>query len=83
MTFRIWIPAGSTLTAVQPYALQGAAGSWAWSGNWQSASGLQTGNWNTLSVQVPPNAAALAELGVVFSLSGASTTAAYVDSVKY
>jgi len=83
VTFRIWIPAGSTLTAVQPYALQGAAGGWAWSGNWQSASSLQAGNWNTLTLQIPPTAAALAELGVVFTLSSASSAAAYVDSVKY
>jgi hypothetical protein len=33
---------------------------------------------------VPSNAAALAELGVLFSLSGGSGgTAAYVDSVSY
>jgi hypothetical protein len=83
VTFHVWIPSGSTLTAVQPYAMQGAAGNWTWSGNWQSASSLQAGNWNNLTVQVPANAAALAEIGVVFTLSGASSASAYVDSVKY
>jgi hypothetical protein len=83
VTFRVWIPSGSTLTAVQPYVLQGAAGGWAWTGSWRAASSLQAGNWNALTVQVPANAAALAELGVVFTLSGASTSSAYIDSVSY
>lgn len=37
----------------------------------------------TLTVVVPANAAALAELGVVFTLSGASTSSAYIDSITY
>jgi hypothetical protein len=83
VTYRIWIPAGSTLTGVQPYVLQGASDNWAWTGTWRAASTLQTGNWNTLSVQVPVGAAALAELGVVFTLSSGSSSAAYVDSISY
>lgn len=84
VTFHVWVPAASTLTAVQPYALQGAAGGWAWAGSWRSISSLQAGNWNTITVTVPSNAAALAELGVVFSLSGAGGgAAAYVDSVTW
>jgi hypothetical protein len=84
VTFRVWIPSGSNLSAVQSYALQGAAGGWAWTGTWRAASTLQAGNWNTLTVPVPSNAAALAELGVVFTLSGPSGgAAAYVDSVSY
>ena len=84
VTFHVWIPAGSTLTAIQPYALQGAAGGWAWTGSWRAASSLQAGNWNTITVAVPANAAALAELGVMFTLSGASGgAAAYVDSITW
>ena len=84
VTFHVWVPAGSTLSAIQPYALQGAAGGWAWTGSWRAASSLQAGNWNTITVAVPSNAAALAELGVMFTLSGASGgAAAYVDSVTW
>jgi hypothetical protein len=84
LAFRVWIPSGSTLSAVQPYALQGAAGGWAWSGAWRTAASLQAGAWNTLTVAVPANAAPLAEIGVVFTLSAASgDAAAYVDSVSY
>jgi hypothetical protein len=84
VTFHVWVPVGSTLSAIQPYALQGAAGGWAWTGSWRAASSLQAGNWNTITVAVPSNAAALAELGVMFTLSGASGgAAAYVDSVTW
>jgi hypothetical protein len=83
VTFRIWLPSGGKITAVQPYVLQGAAGGWAWTGNWRASSGLQAGSWNTLTVQVPANAAALAELGVLFTSSGGTVPAAYLDSVSY
>ena len=83
VSFHIWLPPAANVSAVQPYALQGAAGGWAWSGNWQAASNLQAGAWNTLVVTVPTSAAPLAELGVIFSLSGASNATAYVDSVAY
>lgn len=83
VTFRIWIPSGSNITAVQPYVLQGAAGNWAWTGAYRSVGQLTAGGWNTLSVQVPAGAAALAELGVMFSRSAGTATAAYVDSVAY
>jgi hypothetical protein len=83
ITFRVWVPAGSKLTAIQPYVLQGAAGGWAWTGAWRAVSSLQTGAWNTLTVQVPANAAAVAELGVVFTTSGGATFSAYIDSVSF
>ncbi|HYP91138.1 MAG TPA: PA14 domain-containing protein, partial [Polyangiaceae bacterium] len=84
VTFHVWIPTGSSLSAVQPYVLQGAAGGWAWTGSWRTASSLQSGSWNTITVAVPSNAAALAELGVMFTTSGSGAgAAAYVDSVSY
>ncbi|HVJ20191.1 MAG TPA: hypothetical protein VM686_32475, partial [Polyangiaceae bacterium] len=83
LSFRVWLPAGGKISAVQPYALQGAGGGWAWSGSWRASNTLQAGSWNTITVQVPANAAALAELGVVFTTSGGSVPAAYVDSVTY
>jgi hypothetical protein len=83
VTFRVWIPIGSKLTAIQPYVLQGAAGGWAWTGSWRATSSLQTGTWNTLTVQVPANASTLAELGVVFTTSGGTSFSAYIDSVSF
>jgi len=83
VTFHVWLPTGNTLASVQPYVLQGPSGNWAWTGNWQSAAQLHAGAWNTLTVQVPSNAAALAEVGVELTLNGTTSTTAYVDAVNY
>jgi hypothetical protein len=83
VTFRVFVPSGSTLSAIQPYVLQGAGGGWAWTGTYRSIGQLQGGAWNTLTVTVPSNAAALAELGVVFSRNSGSGSPAYVDTVAY
>jgi hypothetical protein len=53
VTFHVFIPAGTTVTSVQPFALQGAAGNWTWTGDWQAVSSLKLGAWNTLTVTVP------------------------------
>lgn len=82
VTYRVFVPA-TGIAWIQPYVLQGAASGWAWTGNWQPVSALSKGAWNTLAVQVPANASALAELGVQFGTSGAFTGAAYIDSVSY
>ena len=83
VTFHVFVPAASQLSSVQPYVLQGAAGGWTWTGNWQAVTSLKAGAWNTLTVQVPPNAAALAELGVQLSTKAAWTGTAYVDAVSW
>jgi hypothetical protein len=83
VTFRIYLPSGARLTSVQPFVLQGAAGGWRWTGNWQPLSALRQGAWNTITVQVPANAALLSSLGVEFTTSGAYSGTVYVDSVNF
>jgi hypothetical protein len=84
VTFHVFIPAGSGLTSVQPFALQGASGNWTWTGDWQAISSVKAGAWNTIQVTVPSNAATpLHELGVQFATSAAWTGTAYVDSVGW
>lgn len=84
VTFRIWLPAGSAISAVQPYALQGAAGGWAWTGTWRAASSLAANAWNTITVSVPANAAMpLDQLGVEFTTSQSWSGTAYVDAVTW
>jgi hypothetical protein len=83
VTYRVWFPSGSAITAVQPYVLQGAAGGWAWTGNWRAASTLAAGQWNTLTVTVPANAAALDQLGVQLTTGAAWSGAVYVDAVTW
>jgi hypothetical protein len=83
VTFRVYLPAGAAISSVQPYVLQGAAGGWRWTGNWQPISALKTGAWNTLTVQVPADAALLSSLGVQFSTNGAFNGTVYIDSVNF
>ena len=83
VTYRVWVPSGSRITAVQPYVLQGAAGNWTWTGNWRGISALTTNAWNTITVTVPSNAAAIAELGVSFTTNATWSGTVYVDSVTW
>ncbi|MFT3921564.1 MAG: PA14 domain-containing protein [Myxococcales bacterium] len=83
VTFNVYVPAGSTLGLVQPYVLQGAAGGWAWTGNWRAIGSLSAGQWNAISVVVPAGAAALAELGVEISNQSTGNFATYVDAVNW
>ncbi len=81
VNFHVWCPA-SIASAVQPYALQGASGNWAWTGNWQAMTSLQASAWNTIVLTVPSNAAPLAQLGVQFQ-AGTGSGNCYVDSVGW
>ena len=84
VTFHIWIPSGSKVSSIQPFAQQGAVGNWTWTGNWQPIASLKAGAWNTLTVTVPANAATpLYELGVQFQTNGAWNGTCYVDSVGW
>jgi hypothetical protein len=84
VTYHIWIPAGSKITAVQPFVQQGSGGGWTWTGNWQPIGNLKTGAWNTLTVTVPSNAVTpLFRLGVEFTTNAAWTGTCYVDSISW
>lgn len=83
VTFRIFIPNGARLASIQPFVLQGAAGGWRWTGNWQAASALRQNAWNTITVQVPSNAALLSSLGVEITTSGNYNGTIYIDSVNF
>ena len=84
VTFHVWIPAGSTISSIQPYALQGASGGWAWTGSWTGIASLKTNAWNTITVTVPASAAVpLYALGVEVTTTGAWTGTAYIDAVNW
>ena len=84
ITFHVWVPGGSAISAIQPFVLQGAAGGWAWTGNWQPIGSLKTNAWNTLALTVPSNAATpLFELGVDVTTNAAWSGTVYVDSVGW
>ncbi len=64
--------------------MQGAAGGWTWTGNWQAIGSLKTNAWNTLALTVPSNAATpLFELGVDVTTNAAWSGTVYVDSISW
>jgi hypothetical protein len=78
ITFNVWIPSGSKVTALQPF-LQDH--NYTWSSIWY---GSFTANaWNTLALTVPTNAVSpLQSLGVQFFTSAGWTGTCYIDSVS-
>lgn len=81
ITFHVWIPSGSQITAIQPYVLDD---NWAWTGNYQAIGNLHTNAWNTLTVTVPSNAATpLQQLGVQFFTGATWSGTCYVDSISW
>ena len=84
LTFHVWIPSGSTITAIQPFVQQGATGNWTWTGSYTTIGSLTTNAWNTITVKVPSTAVTpLFQAGVQFFTSGAWNGSCYVDSVGW
>ncbi len=79
ITFRVWIPAGSKVTLLQPYLQDN---NWNWSSGWFQS--LTAGAWNTVTLTVPLTATSpLQVLGVQFTTNAAWTGTCYVDSVSW
>ncbi|MFP2923677.1 hypothetical protein ACLESO_00375 [Pyxidicoccus sp. 3LG] len=84
VTFRVWIPSGSRITAIQPFALEGASGGWRYTGRWTGISSLKTNAWNTVTVTLPSaSTTPLYQLGVEFTTSGSWTGTAYLDGISW
>lgn len=84
VSFRVWFPTDSRISAFQPFVLQGAAGKWKWNGTWIAATSLKAGTWNTLTLQVPANAVSpFQELGLEIFTDAAWTGPLYVDAVSW
>jgi hypothetical protein len=84
VNLKVWLPAGSAITAIQPFVLQGASGGWTWTSSWQAIGSLKTNAWNTVSVTIPSNAVTpLYQLGVQFTTNARWTGTAYIDAVSW
>jgi hypothetical protein len=79
ITFHVWIPSGSKITALQPFTQDQNN---PWNGSWH---GSFTANaWNTLTLTVPTNAATpLSALGIQLFTSAGWTGTCYIDAVSY
>ncbi|MEO7719817.1 MAG: glycoside hydrolase family 5 protein [Capsulimonas sp.] len=81
ITFRVWIPKGSKISAVQPYAIDRNR---VRTGTSKPIKNLKTNAWNTLTVTVPSKAATpLQQCGVQFTASAQWTGTCYVDSISW
>jgi hypothetical protein len=84
VSFRLWVPAGSRISGVQPFLQQGATGNWQWSGTWIPITSLRAGEWNTITLQVPSTAASpLYQLGVELFTNAAWSGTVHLDSVSW
>ena len=78
ITFHVWIPSGSKVTALQPYLQDN---NWAWTSGWYPS--LTANAWNTITLTVPTNAVSpLQNLGIQFITSAGWTGTCYIDSVS-
>jgi hypothetical protein len=79
ITFRIYIPAGSQITKIEPY-LQDY--NWNWVSN--PVTSFTPGAWNTITLTVPASSVTpLNSLGLNFTTGAAWTGTVYVDAINW
>jgi len=84
VTFRVWVPSGSSITALQPFALEGAAAGWRYTGRWTGIGSLTPNAWNTVTVTLPSESTTpLSQLGVEFTTTGSWTGTVYLDGISW
>ena len=78
ITFHVWIPGGSQITALQPYLQDN---NWSWTAGWNAS--LTANAWNTITLTVPANAVSpLQRLGIYFFTGAGWTGTCYIDGVS-
>jgi endoglucanase len=81
ITFHVWIPAGSKISAVQPYEMDKNL---KLVGSSEMIKNFKTNKWNVITVKVPPHAAEpLQKLGVQFTTSARWSGTCYIDAVGW
>nr|WP_307727477.1 fibronectin type III domain-containing protein [Massilia rhizosphaerae] len=79
ITFHVWIPGGSQITAIEPYL---ADYNWTWTSN--PIASFTAGAWNTVTLKVPATATTpLNRLGLKMTTGAAWTGTVYVDSIDW
>jgi hypothetical protein len=79
VTFHVWIPSGSQITAIEPFL---SDYDWAWNSVWY---GSFTANaWNTLTLTIPSSVTTpLNQLGLKITTGAAWSGTCYLDSVGW
>jgi hypothetical protein len=81
--FRVFVPAGNAISAVQAFVKEDASGNWRWTGNYKPISQLTVGAWNLIPVTVPADAQPLDSLGVEFTTNATWAGTAHVDAIEW
>ncbi|RCX17536.1 dockerin type I repeat protein [Anaerobacterium chartisolvens] len=88
MTFRVWIPSGAPIQAIQPYVMPHDA-SWAeieWHSAWAGYYNIKKDDWNEFTVTLPQGANASLtqqQFGVQVTTSGEGEFTMYIDSIDW
>jgi hypothetical protein len=84
ITFHLWVPSGHHVSGAQPFVQEDSAGAWRWTDSWYSGTALVPGAWNTLTLQVPADAAVpLHRLGLMLHTDATWSDTVAVDSVSW
>ncbi len=79
VAFRVFIPSGTPITAIQPYFMDG---NWTWTAGWYP--NLPPDAWVTLTVNVPATAVGpFNELGIKIYTSSPFVGPIYLDAIEY
>lgn len=79
VTFHVWVPSGSSVSALQVFMQEGAATSWRWTAEWKPVSALTPNGWSSFTLTAP--GAGVERLGVQFDVAGGAATTVYVDAI--
>jgi aryl-phospho-beta-D-glucosidase BglC (GH1 family) len=78
ISFRIWAPAGHTISSIEPY-MQDL--NWGWTQSWSGSPAANS--WSTVTLKAPANVLSpLKRLSLQFKTSGAWAGTVYVDSIS-
>ena len=82
ITFHVWIPETSEITAVEPF-YQDA--NWEWTGNWNFYSQLTPNSWNTIKLKVlEDEPLPIRRIGVKIAAQGKNFSGyVYIDSISW
>ncbi|MFZ5988339.1 MAG: glycoside hydrolase family 9 protein [Bacillota bacterium] len=87
VTYRIWIPSGAPITAIQPYIMPHNA-DWTivkWNSAWRSYDMVEKDAWNEISLTLPADTDPTLpqQMGVQIQTSGEGEFTVYVDSIDW
>ncbi|HHV29096.1 MAG TPA: PKD domain-containing protein [Clostridium sp.] len=87
VTYRIWIPSGAPIAAIQPYIMPHTA-DWSealWNSTWKGYTMVKTDEWNEITLTLPEdiNPDWPQQMGIQIQTSGEGEFTIYVDAIDW